>query len=51
MTGAWLSVINSYRLAPSVKRTQDYRAGGCGFKSRPDQHSGTLMTEEEALPL
>ena len=26
----------------SVGRVPDYRAGGRGFKARPDQHSGSL---------
>ena len=33
----------------SVGRVPNYRAGGRGFKPRPDQHS--LITEEKVLPL
>ena len=35
----------------SVGRVPDYRAGGRGFKPRPDQHSGSLITDEKVLPL
>ena len=33
---------NNRRPVGSVSRVPDYREGGCGFKSRPDQHSGSL---------
>ena len=40
------------RLVGLVGRVPDYRAGGRGFKPRPDQHSGSLkITEEKVLPL
>ena len=32
----------------SVGRVPDYRAGGRGFKSRPDQHSGSLNNRGES---
>ena len=32
----------------SVGRASDYRAGGRGFKPRPDQHSGSLSNWEES---
>ena len=37
-------LIESFDRRPvsSVGRVPDYRAGGRGFKSQPDQHSGSL---------
>ena len=32
----------------SVGKVPDYRAGGRGFKARPDQHSGSLNNREES---
>ena len=32
----------------SVGRVPDYRAGGRGFKPRPDQHSGSLNNRGES---
>ena len=36
------------RPVSSVGRVPDYRAGGCGFKPRPDQHSGSLNNRGES---
>ena len=38
---------NDCRPVGSVGRVPDYRAGGRGFKPRPEQHSGSLNNRGE----
>ena len=42
-------LIFSLFIVSSVGRAPDYRAGGRGFKPRPDQHSGSLNNCEESV--
>ena len=44
----WTNILFDRRLVSSVGRAPVCRAGGCGFKPQPNQHSGSLNNWEES---